>query len=160
MSDLSEVRARARAADELASRATPGPWTTRGVSLRAEDGPVGGTPLANFYDHEADPEFCAAARELVPQLAQDAEALADEVERLREDYIAHRLAAAILVGTLAHKQPEVLDWACKPGQQPEHVAAATRQIVADARRYDNGTAVTLEPELRAALTPEQKGGGA
>jgi len=68
-------------------------------------------------------------------------------------YVAHRVAAAILVGTLVSKQPEQLEWAeASARNQPEpHVADATRLIVADVRLYDDGKAHLLADELAAAL---------
>lgn len=64
-----------------AENATPGPWITRGVSVRyGGDGVTSiSQPLANVYDREADAEFIAHAREDLPVLARAVQTLVAEL---------------------------------------------------------------------------------
>ena len=82
------------------------------------------------------------------RLAADRRAVSGTGQREREEYVAHRIAAAILLGTVTADRPEVLQYAldqCDRTQPPD-VAAATKQLVADTRRYNEGTAAELEAE--------------
>lgn len=79
----------AEEAEEMAEKATPGPWTRFcrqvirvDLEVRHEE------QLCIFEDMDADVpdlDFCAHARAAVPQLARYVVELVGEVERLRSD---------------------------------------------------------------------------
>jgi hypothetical protein len=97
---------------------------------------------------KAEAELAAATRQ---RDSWEREALLNE-----EELLLHRIAAAILVGTLTSDKPETLAWAQdSAARQPADVASQTRLIVADVRLYDEGRAGEISEQLqkiRAALS--------
>lgn len=81
---------------QLARDATPGPWTTRGVSIRqVREDVIGGRPFANTHDSEADAEFIAACDPAtvaaLVRAVQAAENVIDERVVDPGDMFEHRL---------------------------------------------------------------------
>ena len=92
---MSEIDTSTAAVERLMDGVTPGPW-----EYDEESGKIFG--VASFVYEHADARFIASARQLVPALAAERDALRAENERLRAE--AAKLAEALREADVFIKQ--------------------------------------------------------